>query len=269
METKEPQVIDGIKCYCLQVDDNHQDYPASGLDNLFRSESHYFWFLSRCEYIIEIFKKYVKKNESILEIGAGTGNITRNLMTAGYKPAVGELHLSGLRYAKSYGIEECYQFDLYDPPFKDRFDVIGMFDVLEHLDERVDALKQVHSMLRSNGRLILTVPSHMWLWSREDKIAEHKIRYTKATLMDVLKAGGFDVIEVKYFFIFIVPLLWLRKVLHSDLESEVQAAELETEITINPILNKVLLYLCRLENKVRRFLPNLFGGSLMVVAKKI
>ncbi len=268
MVDKKPLIIDGIKCYCSQVDSNHQDYPATGLDNLYRSESHYFWFISRCEYIVEIFKKYVGKHESIIEIGAGTGNVTRNLMAAGYKPAVGELHLSGLYYAKSYGIEECYQFDLYDPPFQNHFDVIGMFDVLEHLDSSVEALKQVNSMLHANGKLILTVPAHMWLWSRDDKIAEHKIRYTKYTLKDALKASGFEVIEMKYFFIFIVPFLWLRKILHSDLNSEVSAVEKKTDITINPFLNKILLGLCRLENKVRKVLPNLFGGSLLVVAKK-
>jgi len=269
MAGKKPQVVDGIKCYCLQVDDNHRDYPATGLDNLYRSERHYFWLVSRCEYIVEIFKKYVGKHENIIEIGAGTGNVTRNLRAAGYKPAVGELHLSGLYYARSYGIKECYQFDLYDPPFQKHFDVIGMFDVLEHLDSSVEALKQVNSMLRVNGKLIITVPAHMWLWSRDDKIAEHKIRYTKSTMKDALKASGFEIVEMKYFFIFIVPLLWLRKILHSDLNSEVSAVEKKTDITINPILNKILLGLCRLESKIRRILPNLFGGSLLVVAKKI
>ena len=269
MDTKEPQVIDGIKCYCLQVDDNHQDYPALGLDNLYRSESHYFWFLSRCEYITEVFEKYVSKDERLIEIGAGTGNIARTLMVKGYRPAVGELHLSGLRYAKSYGIEECYQFDLFDPPFRDHFDVIGMFDVLEHLDNSVEALKKVNSMLRINGKLILTVPAHMWLWSRDDKIAEHKMRYTKSTLADALKASGYEIMEMRYFFIFILPLLWLRKILHSDIHSEVMAEEQEADISIDPILNKILLKLCRLENKIRKFLPNFFGGSLMVVARKL
>lgn len=269
MVTKEPHIINGIKCYCVQVDDKHKDYPASGLDNLYRCERNYFWFLSRSEYITEVFEKYVSKDERLIEIGAGTGNVARNLMAAGYTPAVGELHLSGLEYARSYGIKECYQFDLYDPPFQDHFDVVGMFDVLEHLDNAVEALKQVNSMLRDNGKLILTVPAHMWLWSRDDKIAEHKIRYTKSTMADVLMASGFEVIEMHYFFIFILPLLWLRKVLHSDITSEVLVEEQKTEILINPVLNKILLGLCRVENKTRRFLPDLFGGSLMVVARKL
>ena len=269
MSSVKPEIIDGIECYCPHVGENHQDYHASGLDNLYRSESRHFWFLARREYIVEVFDKFVGKDEAIIEIGAGTGSVARGLMAAGYETAVGELHLSGLRYAKSYGIKECYQFDLYDPPFHDRFDVVGMFDVLEHLNDSVEALTKVNSMLHDRGKLILTVPAHMWLWSREDRVAEHKLRYTKSTINDVLEAAGFHVIEIRYFFIFILPLLWLRKVLRSDDGSKVLESERQTAISLNPVMNKILLGLCRIENRIRYFLPNAFGGSLMVVAKKL
>ena len=269
MKPLKPEIIEGIKCYCSDVNKDHKDYPALGLDNIYRSERKHFWFLSRCEYIVQTFKKYVNTDDSIIEIGAGTGSVARGLMAAGYRPAVGELHLSGLQYAKSYGIEECYQFDLYDPPFHNQFDVVGMFDVLEHLDDAAKALIQINSMLHDNGKLILTVPAHMWLWSREDRVAEHKLRYTKSTISSVLDGSGFQVIEIRYFFAFITPLLWLRKILHTDDGSEVLKKEQEVNISLNPVLNKILLGLCRLENRIHYLLPNVFGGSLMVVAKKI
>ena len=268
MSTLKPEIIDGIECYCPEVDQNHRDYPASGLENLYRSERQHFWFLSRREYIVEVFRKYVKPKESIIEIGAGTGNVARGLMAAGYNPAVGELHLSGLRYAKSYGIEACYQFDIYDPPFHDRFDVVGMFDVLEHLDNATLALTQVRSLLHEDGRLILTVPAHTWLWSREDAIAGHKRRYTRSVIARELEKAGYQVIENRYFFVLILPLLWLRKFLCPDRGLEVTEQEQEKEISLNPVLNQILLGLCRLENRLRTLMPNRFGGSLMVVAKK-
>lgn len=268
MGVVKPEIIDGIECYCPNVDQNHGDYPATGLDNLYRSERQHFWFLSRCEYIVGVFKKYVDPKERVIEIGAGTGNVARELMAAGYKPAVGELHLSGLRYARSYGIEECYQFDLFDPPFHDRFDVVGMFDVLEHLDNAIEALTQVRSLLHEDGRLILTVPAHMWLWSREDTIAEHKLRYTRSTIAHELTAAGFEIVENRYFFVSILPLLWLRTFLHPDNGSKVIEKEQEKEISLNPVLNRILLWLCRFENRIRYLLPNTFGGSLMVVAKR-
>ena len=264
----DPLIIDGIECYCLSQSDECDDYPEIGLENLYQSEKWHFWFLSRREYILEIFKKYIDIHEDIIEVGAGTGSISHYLMQAGYKPAVGELYLSGLRYAKSYGIEKCYQFDINNPPFKNRFDVIGVFDVLEHLTNDIEILKNINSMLRSDGKIILTVPAHMWLWCREDQISGHKTRYTASKLKRKLKQSGFKVIEAKYFFSFITPLLWLRTILHHDDGSDALKNELEAPIKLNPIVNRMLLGLCRLENRTRQLLPNKFGGSLMIVAQK-
>ena len=86
------------------------------------------------------------------------------------------MHLSGLKYAKEYGIKECYQFNLLDTPFEDEFNAVCMFDVLEHIKEDALALKNVNKSLTHKGKLVLTVPSHMWLWNRDDAIAGHKTR---------------------------------------------------------------------------------------------
>ena len=150
----------------------------------------------------------------------------------------------------------------------DRFDVVGMFDVLEHLDNATLALTQVRSLLHEDGRLILTVPAHTWLWSREDAIAGHKRRYTRSVIARELEKAGFQVIENRYFFVLILPLLWLRKFLCPDRGLEVTEQEQGKEISLNPVLNQILLGLCRLENRLRTLMPNRFGGSLMVVAKK-
>lgn len=268
MISKKPEIIDGIECYCTNVDGDHEDYPEAGLEGLYSTEKDHFWFLSRCEYIVDAFKKYVNKKDNIIEIGAGTGNVSRALMSEGYSPAVGELHLSGLRYAKSYGIDKCYQFDLYDSPFKNKFDVVGMFDVLEHLSDTEKALNQIHSMLRGDGKLIITVPAHMWLWNSTDDAAGHKIRYTRQTLMDVFESSGFEVIKIRYFFIMITPLLWIRALFDSRggvIKDEIMKS---SSASINPVLNKILLFICRIENRFNSILPNWFGGSLLAVVKK-
>ena len=63
---------------------------------------------------------------------------------------------------------------------------------------------------------MISVPSHMWLWNRDDAIAGHKIRYTRKELVEKLENNGFNIVEAKYFFMSIVPLLFLRKLLNSD-----------------------------------------------------
>ena len=268
MNQNKPVIINGIPCYSPQVDSQHNDYPESGLKKLYELESKHFWFISRYEFIIKTITKRTNSNCRFIEIGAGTGNVSRKLMDKGFKPAVGEIHLSGLQYAKSYGITECYQFDLYNTPFSDCYDAIGLFDVLEHLDKPEKALSNINSMLRDNGLLYITVPAHMWLWNKYDRLAGHKIRYTKPSLIQVAQQANFDIIECRYFFIFITPLLWLRSKLHPDKHLEATIQEEDSEIHVNTMINKTLLAICRLENLINHLLPNIFGGSLILVVRK-
>lgn len=270
MFIKEFQEINGIKVFHSDIEDNHSDYNAKGLDNLFAEEERHFWFIARKEFILQKIKNYITKDKKIIEIGAGTGNVSRYLQKNGYNNvSVGEMHLNGLKYAKGYGIKECYQFDLLDSPFENEFDAICMFDVLEHIENDDLALQNVYNSLTGGGNIVLTVPSHMWLWNRDDAIAGHKIRYNKKELIQKLEDNGFEILKAKYFFISITPLLYLRTILNKDNKSKIKEEEYNGDISMNPILSAMLLLISRAENRLSILMPNLFGGSLFVIARKI
>jgi len=259
----------GIKIFHDSIDDEHVDYNSQGIEVLYKEEEKHFWFISRKEFIYQQMKGIVVPSSRLIEIGAGTGNVSRYLKSKGYTSiSVGEMHLKGLKYAKSYGIDECYQFDLLRTPFDSEFDAICLFDVLEHIDEDVKALENIHKMLAEHGHVILTVPAHEWLWSRDDIIAGHKRRYTKMELVDKLNQIGFEVNVSRYFFISILPLLFLRRYVHKDNGTDIRQEEYLADISINPVFNQILLYLSRIENIANKYLPNFFGGSLFVLATK-
>ena len=261
--------VDGIKVFHGNIDKEHEDYNAKGLDNLYAQEEKHFWFIARKEYILQNLQNYISKEDKIIEIGAGTGNVSRFLQKNGYKNiSVGEMHINGLRYAKNYGINECYQFNLLNTPFEDEFDAVCMFDVLEHIGDADLALYNVRKSLKKEGFIVLTVPSHMWLWNRDDAVAGHKIRYTKKGLINELENNGFEIITARYFFINILPLLYLRKVFNRDDKSDIKKEEYSNDISMNPVLSKLLLFVSRIENKINKVLPNWFGGSLFVIARK-
>lgn len=266
---KHPQSIkEHIKCYLREDELKADDYHAEGLERLNQAEKSYFWFIARREYIIRLFKQYVNKSKQCLEIGAGTGFIAKGIAESGYNISVSDIHLSGLKYSKHQMIQNYYQFDIFDSPVKDEFDVICLFDVLEHLSDDIQAVTQISTMLKSKGMLILTVPAHQWLWNRDDQIADHKRRYNKKTLERTITASGLKIVHIKYFFIIIVPLLLIRRFVNKGRNDDISIRERKSDIKINSLLNTILLMISRLEIKLSPWLPNITGGSLIVVALK-
>ncbi|BAM32308.1 generic methyltransferase [Helicobacter cinaedi CCUG 18818 = ATCC BAA-847] len=280
-------------------------FPSEGMDMLYLAENKHFWHIARREFIyqeisrilVSLYPQDNGKSTKVLDVGAGTGSVTRHFLSQGFNNiALGEIHPQGLEYAKTYGIKDLYCMDLLDVPFANEFDCIFAFDVLEHIDDDLVALKNMKSMLKNNTKslLALSVPAHKWLWNAHDVSVHHKRRYTKKELVDLMQQSGFDIICAKYFFISITPLLWVRALLHSapyptqdshiakahiatqnntlDSHTESVAESHKEELHDTPppaLINKALLGICRLENKIQHYLPqNLnapFGGSLLVV----
>lgn len=223
---------------------------ASILDYLPESITYYGMDLSE-DYINKAKKQYQNRNaqffaKSISDFQADNLELFDTIIIMGVLHHLGD--------AEAYGIKNCYQFNLLDPPFRQHFDAVCMFDVLEHLEDDVLAMKRIQTMLKPNGQAILTVPAHQWLWSRDDAIAFHKRRYNLKQLKSVVEAAGF---KRHYFFISILPLLFLRRLLQSDTKMAVSRLESNKEITINPILNLMLLMISKFENRCFSCMPSI------------
>lgn len=260
--------VNDIVLFHPDLQQQFDDYPSEDLKKLFDIEKNHFWFKNRRSFIKSSVEKYLNPGSKIIEIGSGTAYVARSLMD-NYDVAVGEIYQYGLEYAKNYGINELYQFDLMTSPFIEHFDAIGMFDVLEHIDDDVLALKNTHKMLKKNGKLFITIPPHQFLWSYHDVAARHKRRYEYRQLTELIENNGFKVLDAKGFFISILPLLFLRIILNSENKSNLLESEELPGKTLNPIINMVLDKICSLENKILMHLSLHFGGSLLVVAQKI
>jgi SAM-dependent methyltransferase len=194
--------------------DFHGDFRAEGLQAVADQEINHPWFRHRSNVILSAFAAHVAVDDAILDVGAGTGRIASVLREAGYRDiSVGDLHPAALALAKLYGFDRLYQFDLASPPFRQHFDVVTLFDVVEHVREDARAVGAVRQVLRSGGRLVLTVPAHRWLWSRIDDLSGHYRRYDRTTLTALLSSAGFEVVECRYFFTALVPALLLRSLL--------------------------------------------------------
>ncbi len=261
-------IENGLTIFSSDVKEDYDHFNANILERIHEDENKNFWHLNRKKYILDLFRKYIDKNNHILEIGAGTGNVTKMLVDHGYKAAAGELHIKGLKFAQKYGITELYRFDLFNNPFKDHFNAIGMFDVLEHLDDEKQALQGIYNMLKPDGKLIITVPAHQWLWNRKDAVNDHKRRYELETLKLLLTNNGFEIKYASHFFLFILPFLYLRKIINKDDGSKVKHEEYLKDKKVDSIMNKILNGISYLEFLLFKNTNITFGGSIRIVAIK-
>jgi SAM-dependent methyltransferase len=244
------------------------DYDPALFIQLHAAEASHFWHVARRRFIRDQMVNHIDPAATIIEIGAGTGYVASDLVASGYCTYLfGDRVPEALLYERTHlPAVPAVQFDLRQAPFRNSFDVALMFDVLEHLDNDIDSLRQVRSILRDGGRLVMTVPAHQWLWHADDVASGHKRRYSRRTLTSTLDAAGFDVSTSRYFFIALVPLLLVRRILNPDRGAS--GGELSDRFfKIGRVSNWVLGTLCRAEQAVFRFIPNVVGGSLFVIAR--
>jgi SAM-dependent methyltransferase len=258
---------DGLVLFNREILPDHEDYRSEGLDTLYAYERKHFWFKHRVKIILDAFRRFVDRSESIIEVGAGTGHTARSLLKDGYRHlSVGEIHRNGLLYAQRYGLHSLYQFDLRSPPFDNHFDTVALFDVLEHLREDDMVVGNIHQMLRKGGRIILTVPAHQWLWSRIDELSGHHRRYGRSGMMSLLERNGFEVLHCRYFFTALVPALFVRSLLAR--RSSWKSIETDSGLKVSKASNAMFMLAGGFGDVLLSPLRSLTGGSLLAVARK-
>lgn len=185
-------------------------FPAAGFEDLIELESANFWFRSRNKLINWALQKWFPEARSLLEIGCGTGFVLSGIEREFPDLALSgsEIHIAGLRHAASrLNRAELFQMDAREIPFADEFDVIGCFDVLEHITEDSDVLLQIFKAIRPGGGILITVPQHPFLWGPDDEYAEHVRRYTSTDLIRKLASARFRLAHITSFVSLLLPFM--------------------------------------------------------------
>ena len=213
---------------------DNDGFDRAAFDRLAALEPGSFWFRSRNRLLIWTLQRYFPTARSLLEIGCGTGYVLAGLQRSQPRLRVvgGELHGEALRYAaERVPGAELLQMDARRVPFDSEFDVIGAFDVLEHIDDDKRVLGQLLTATKPGGGIILTVPQHPWLWSAFDEYGEHKRRYRRSELVAKVTAAGFEVQRVTSFVCLLLPGMALARLLarvrRPDPFSELEASRFD------------------------------------------
>jgi SAM-dependent methyltransferase len=231
-------------------------------------EDNNFWFKSRNKLISDVIDEYCKSATSFMEVGCGTGFVLREIEARSqFDTVIGtELFVEGLKFAKARcSASTLIQMDARSMPYVSHFDVLGSFDVLEHIEQDDLVLQQMHKALKPKGHLILTVPQHPWLWSTVDEAACHVRRYTKNELHVKVQNSGFEVLRSTSFVSLLLPFMLLSRLRASKNKKDSSA-----ELKINPILNKVFNAAMTAERfLINRSVNFSIGGSRILIARKI
>lgn len=231
-------------------------------------EANHWWFVGRREIIRnEISKLNLENNSSILEVGAGTGGNLQLLSEFGNVVAI-EMNEFAFKLAKEkkpYNVQyRLGKFPENPNLVKDeKFDLICMFDVIEHIPSAMESLKILSSCLNEKGRILLTVPAYNWLWSAHDDFNHHVKRYTRKSLESLVEDSELAIIRSTYFNFLLFPFAILDRlkiiILKRNSYSGINLPK--------KFLNNILISVFSFERKILKFTNLPFGLSLMAVVQ--
>lgn len=270
--SNELQLGDNGIWYSTDIEDI--SYPPEGNESCFAIEENSFWFRHRNNCIASIIKSYPpENNNTIFDIGGGNGFVSLGLVKSGFNVALVEPGVTGASNAKKRGLSNVICATITAAKFNDHsLPAVGLFDVIEHIEDDLAFLKSVRKLMKRNARLYVTVPSYSFLWSAEDVFAGHFRRYSLDSILNVLQLAGFQVEFSSYIFRFLpVPIFLLRTLPYklglSKAEKNSSSTSRDHAVkggVMASIFNSILQ--SEVDNLNRKKSMS-FGGSCLVVAK--
>ena len=224
--------------------------------------SQHWWFQARKQIIDGIIFKFIKKKKlNILDFGSGSGVNLKMLSKYG-KVNIYEPHRKTKNYLKK-NYKNKKKFKVLNHINNNKFDLIILADVLEHLKNDKKELLKLKKCLNKKGLILITVPAYKFLFSKKDEILGHYRRYNKEEIKKLFK--NFNPIKLTYFnFLLFIPIsisIIILKILRINFIDEVEKMP-------NRIINKLLFIIFILEKKIIRNFNLPFGISLLGLFEK-
>jgi len=252
-------------------------YPEWGNQACFDVEDSSFWFRHRNACILEAVSQYPPAGP-LFDIGGGNGFVARAMQDAGLEVVLVEPGAAGIVNARRRGIQQVVHATLEDARFiSGSLPAIGLFDVVEHMEDDHKFLETIRIHLSSHGRIYLTVPAYQALWSEADVVAGHYRRYSRRVLRELIERVGFEVELATGFFRFLPPAILAMRVIPYRLgwKTPPEAQEVDTKMVRqhqvkNGLVGRALSWIQQREvTGIRERRENKFGASWLVVARKV
>jgi SAM-dependent methyltransferase len=251
-------------------------YPEWGNQACFDVEDSSFWFRHRNACILEALRQYPPPGP-LFDIGGGNGFVAKAMQDVGLEVVLVEPGAVGAVNARQRGIEHVVLATLEDAGFvPGSLPAVGLFDVVEHMEDDHKFLQTIHTHLASQGRVYLTVPAYQALWSEADVVAGHHRRYSRHALRELIERSDLKVEFATGFFQFLPPAILAMRVIPYRLGWKVrpEPQDGDTKMASQHKVKSELIgrILNRMQQRelagIRARRQNKFGASWLLVAQK-
>jgi SAM-dependent methyltransferase len=231
-------------------------------------ERNYWWHLGR----LKIIETYINKafpnrrDLKFLNVGSGTGGTIDTLEQFGQVDNV-DTSMDAIKFMKQQGYKNIRKVANINLPFKSKtYDIVGAFDVLEHIEDEIGALQEWGRVLKEGGAIVVTVPAYQWLWSGHDISLHHKRRYTTSRLARATKQAGLKADKKSYAIVFSLPLVtgfrFINKALGRKTDSETSYVNVPG--FVNAVFTKILYG----EASLHKHMTFWAGTSVIAILRK-
>ena len=234
---------------------------------LYKVEESHWWFIGRRQiirsFVKEICARVTDRRPRILDVGCGTGANLILLSRFGDAEGV-DVSPDALAFCRERGLNNVRLGSAEELPYEDGiFDLVTAFDVVEHMDDDVAGLREMRRVLRPGGRVLLFVPTFMFLWGVQDEVSHHRRRYRLSELRRAVTQAGFEVERTTYANItFLAPIFLVRALMR------LTGIKTSSENRINiPALNRIFASILGAESMLLRFMNLPIGVSGLCVAR--
>ena len=218
-------------------------------EELKEQQNTFWWFAGKREIVTDFAESFagLKKGADvkILDVGCGMGLMLERLSHFGTVFGM-DTEESAVEYCTSMCSEQGIESYIYkgslpdEVPFEPNFfDFIFALDVIEHVDDDCAALSALNSLLKENGKLILTVPADMSLWSFNDELNHHFRRYDRQELIDKVICAGLHTIKCSYYNSILYPAVWAVR--HFKNVFHIYSSDVNTVNCFNSILKTLFI----------------------------
>jgi dolichyl-phosphate beta-glucosyltransferase len=233
-------------------------FAESQADELAASDSEHWWFRSKAEFVSAALPD---RAGLLVDVGAGSGGVTAMLEW----PQQRKLAVDGsdrlVEVARRRGLM-AEVADVADVPLPaGSAEAVCLLDVIEHLGDPQPALEEARRLLAPDGRLVVTVPAHAFLWSAADEALGHARRYNRRLLRQHVTDAGFEVERLTHVFSWLVPPVLAKRRL-----SRREEPQLGLDVS-SPAVDRAAALLTRAERALTRRVSLPAGTSLLCVAR--